>query len=221
MNGPRYKKARRSGLRSVAAATAGLPTKQSMCRVVAAWRKAAARPPVPAGSECLAQRRFEHHTQVDVRSWLVGSGNFECSGARTGAARIACTYPSGLQAQLQSMGTHAVPDGLRPAQAGRRPRLLPNDRLDARRRAGRQAYRDQLCSLETCTKNANCDPATGRSTYQTSRHGTNSGHEAGEIADFVPPRDKPPSFSWWQRPATGHLSRLAISPRLNTKESNE
>ena len=211
MNGPRYEEARCSGLRSMAACADRFSEKPSMRGTISARCQVADGRARHAWPECDQERRYQPHAEVDGRPRVVQPGELARRGPGVDRPRATVSDPPGLQARLQLVRRHLLPARLRPDKAGCPPRMLSNDRLHGTECRGREAA-DGAASgtVATSSKNANASPATGRSTRKTSHHGTKYDAGTDEIAVFVPPRDKTPCFSGWQRPATGHLFRFTI-----------
>lgn len=212
MNGARLQETRHRRHWRMASRIAGFPAKPCMFGAFTAGCKAVSGHSVHAQHECAQERRHQPDAEAHEGKGLVGSGEPWSGCTRVGDAWLDRADAAGLAAGLQFVCADPVPVGLRPAKAGRVAGLLPDDGLHGQWCGPRQSSNGSKTGrLEACAKNANGSPATGRYTDQTSRHGTNGSGKSGEVGEFVPPRDKTPCFSGAQRPATGHLSRLAIS----------
>ena len=203
--------ARDRRIRHVDTDAAGVSAVTGVRRAFTAGGKAAARPAGTPGAERQGQRRSIARAQGHGLPWMDKPQQPRRSGSRIDRPSASCSNPAGIAPRLQSLRGHAVPAELRPDEARRNAGSLQVHRLHGRRRnTGRSANDGESGSVATSQKNANGSPATGRSTGKTSRHGTRRPASSGEIADFVPPRDKTPCFWASLRPATGHLYRLTI-----------
>lgn len=212
MDGARIEKARRRRCGRLASPLARLPAQPSVCRTLTIGGKADAGCSVHAWRQRQQERGYQPYAEAYEAARMVRQGESWGCSPRTDRVWAADPDAAGREARLQPVRLHALSAGLRPAKAGRDAGLLPDHGLHVQRCGPCQSsIGGQACGLEAGEKNANASPATGRCADQTSRHGTNGSHEKPEIMEFVPPRDKTPCFSGAQRPATGHLSRLAIS----------
>lgn len=194
MNGARHQEAKHSHRRAMASATVRVPAEQSMCGTLAACLQAAAGRLVHARAERFAEWGYRHHAKADGLSRVVKQIESRCCRARVGGARTIDADPAGLKARLQFVRMQLVPARLRHAKAGRGAEQLSHVGLDVRRRAGKSTDSGIAGSVAARSKNENAIPATGRSTYRTSRHGTNSHQGKPLNPHFVPPRDETPCF---------------------------
>lgn len=196
----------------------GVSTLKSVRGVVTASGKAIARSVRATWPECDTQRRFVAGSEGDGCAGLDKSLKPRRSGSGTTGARANRSDPAGIAPRLQSVRGHAIPVELRPIQARRKAGNVQVHRLHGRQRnAGESTNGSESGAVATCQKNANGSPATGRSTPQTSRHGTKPRRKTSEIGHFVPPRDKTACFWVVLRPATGHLYRLTICSNLSSE----
>ena len=208
--GPKIKETQHCHQGQLAAGRLGFSPVESVCRAIAARLQVAARCYGTAWAERHQERRHQPSTQNDGRSWMVKPLQSRCSSSGVASVRSAGANPARLADGLQPVRLHAVPAGLRSGKAGRKARELSDHRLHAARHACETTSRIGAGHLETCQKNANGSPATGRSDGSSSRHGTEQLNKWAINSCFVPPRDKTPCFPGWLRPATGHLYRFTI-----------
>ena len=198
---------------SLVAGPAGFLAQSRLRGDFAIRRQVAAGCVLHVGREREPQWRHQLDAQADEDSRLDEPGKPRGCRAGVGGIRTARANAPRIEARLQPVRLHPVSAGLRLEQAGHIAGKLPNYRLHGRwGGACGASIRIKAGHLAPCQKNAKGIPATGQSSCYPSRHGTNAYAECSEMTEFVPPREKTPAFSVGNRPATGHLSRLAISP---------
>ena len=215
MNGPRQTQKRHSGFRVMAAATARLRAKQSVCRTIATRCEAVIRRARDAWPEWIGQRRHIDYSEADDGARMAWQAITELRSPRTGRGKSSLPNPTRFAARLFALGADLVSTRLRSIKAGCSPRLLLDDRLDEGRDGRGQAERGEAGAVEASPKNNFGSPATGRSFKDRPAMGRSAKRETPENAHFVPPRDKTPLFLMFERPATGHLYRLAICRTLS------
>lgn len=203
--------ARHSSCRGMAASSFGFFTIKSLRRDVSPCGKIITRSMGVIRPERKRQRGFIAYPENTGCPRLVKSFQPSCSSPRVIRTWLINSNPKRHSLGLQLVCSNAISTALRPIQVRCFSWKLSSYGLHGGRRStGKTSNLGKSSPLETCQKNANGSPATGRCMLKTSRHGTKQGNLKGEIRHFVPPRDKTPSFSCGYRPATGHLYRFTI-----------
>lgn len=211
MNEQTFQKAIHRGNRRLASAAAGFSKVAGLRRVIDTRKQIIARCACPTWPECDQERRFKPSTQNHVDSRLDEPKHARRRRVGTGTIRPAFTDEAGVTKGLLTFRLHTFSTGLRFGQAGYKARSVSNHGLHGIPTNSRSPTHGRKSSeLEAGKKIKFRCPATGQGSGETSRHGTKSGKEKGEITYFVPPRYKIPHFWGWLRPATGHLYRFTI-----------